>query len=87
MLGVPLGIVHLLNAAFVFGALFAGARGSWDDQSRAGVGAMCLVSVSLSVLGTAITLVPDVRRAMGLWWLAPPLALGLIAAVRGQTLG
>nr|WSX50441.1 hypothetical protein OG409_16685 [Streptomyces sp. NBC_00974] len=87
VLGVPLGFVHLLNFVAVCGALFAGPRGEWDDQGYEGVGAMCLVSVCLSVLGLLVTLVPSVRRTMGLWWFAPPLVLGLIAFVRGETLG
>ncbi|MFG2993642.1 hypothetical protein ACGFZK_30825 [Streptomyces sp. NPDC048257] len=86
VLGVPLGIIHLMNGIAVFGALFAGPRGEWDDQGYEGVSAMCLVSVALSVLGLLITLVPGVRRAMGPWWFAPPLVLGLIAFVRGATL-
>ncbi|MFI8279045.1 hypothetical protein ACIGBH_29985 [Streptomyces sp. NPDC085929] len=32
--------------------------------------------MSLSVLGLLITLIPSVRRAMGPWWLAPPVLLG-----------
>ncbi|GAA2650077.1 MULTISPECIES: hypothetical protein [Streptomyces] len=87
VLGVPLGIIHLLNALAVSGALFAGPRGEWDDQGYENVGALCLVSVSLSVLGLLITVVPSVRRAMGPWWLAPPLLLGLTAFLRGATLG
>ncbi|MGW6577173.1 hypothetical protein ACWGAN_34055 [Streptomyces sp. NPDC054945] len=87
VLGVPLGIIHLLNAAAVFGALFAGPQGEWDDQGYENVGALCLVSVSLSALGLLITAVPSVRRAMGPWWFAPPLLLGLVAFVRGATLG
>ncbi|WP_329381015.1 hypothetical protein OG625_16380 [Streptomyces sp. NBC_01351] len=87
VLGVPLTLVHLLNAVAVFAALFAGPQGEWDHQGYAGVAAMCLISMCLSVLGLLITLIPGVRRAMGLWWLAPPIVLGLIAYVRGETLG
>ncbi|MET9469365.1 hypothetical protein ABZY44_32140 [Streptomyces sp. NPDC006544] len=87
VLGVPLGLIHLLNLTAVCGALFAGPRGEWDDDGYAGVGAMCFVSVCLSVLGLLVTLLPSVRRAMGAWWFAPPLLLGLIALVRGETSG
>ncbi|WP_405439167.1 hypothetical protein OG373_17560 [Streptomyces avidinii] len=87
VLGVPLGIIHLLNAVAVTGALFAGPQAEWDHQGYEGVAAMCFVSVSLSVLGLLITVVPSVRRTMGLWWFAPPLLLGLTAYIRGATLG
>ncbi|MEW2418560.1 hypothetical protein AB0953_33435 [Streptomyces sp. NPDC046866] len=87
VLGVPLGLVHLLNAGAVFAALYAGPQGAWDHQGHAAVGAMCLVSMFLSALGLLITLIPGVRRAVGLWWLAPPVLLGLTAFLRGETLG
>ncbi len=87
VLGVPLGIIHLLNAVAVFAALYAGPQGEWDHQGYAGVSAMCLFSLCLSALGLLITLIPSVRRTMGLWWLAPPLVLGLIAYIRAETLG
>ncbi|MEU9146274.1 hypothetical protein [Streptomyces sp. NPDC048349] len=87
VLGVPLAVIHLLNAGAVAAAVFAGPRADWDHQGYENVGAMCFVSVSLSVLGLLITLIPSVRRTMGPWWLAPPLVLGLIAVIRGETLG
>ncbi|MFF4100890.1 hypothetical protein [Streptomyces sp. NPDC001903] len=87
VLGVPLGLIHLLNAIAVFAALYAGPQGEWDDQGYAGVGAMCLIAMSLSVLGLLITVIPAVRRTMGPWWLAPPLILGLTAFIRAETLG
>ncbi|MFE3578334.1 hypothetical protein [Streptomyces vinaceus] len=86
VLGIPLGLIHVLNAVAVFAALYAGPQGEWDDQGYAGVAAMCLISMSLSALGLLITLVPAVRRTMGLWWLAPPLILGLTAFIRAETL-
>lgn len=87
VLGVPLGIIHLLNAAAVFLAVFVGPQAEWDHQGYENTAAMCFVSVCLSVLGLLITLIPSVRRAMGPWWLAVPLVLGAIAYIRGETLG
>ncbi|MFC9296442.1 hypothetical protein ACFTWH_12375 [Streptomyces sp. NPDC057011] len=87
VLGVPLTLIHALNAGAVALAVFAGPQGEWDHQGYEGVSAMCLISLCLSVLGLALTLIPSVRRAMGLWWLAPPVILGLIAFIRGETLG
>ncbi|MBT2476746.1 hypothetical protein [Streptomyces sp. ISL-94] len=87
VLGVPLGFIHLLNAGAVYLAVFFGPQGEWDHQGYEGVDAMCFISMCLSVLSLLITLIPSVRRAMGLWWLAPPIVLGLIAYIRGETLG
>ncbi|MGW6877696.1 hypothetical protein [Streptomyces xanthophaeus] len=86
VLGVPLGLLHLLNAFAVCVAVFAGPQAAWDHQGYENVAAMCFLSVCLSVLGLGITLVPSVRRAMGPWWLLPPLVLAVIAVVRGETL-
>ncbi|MFD7558929.1 hypothetical protein ACFV9E_30900 [Streptomyces sp. NPDC059835] len=86
VLGVPLGIIHLLNAVAVVGALFAGPQGEWDHQGYEGVSAMCFVSLCLTALGLLITLIPPIRRAMGPRWLAPPVILGVIAWVRIATL-
>ncbi|MFE9840837.1 hypothetical protein [Streptomyces goshikiensis] len=86
MLGLPLGLVHLLNAVCVLAAVAAGPQGPWDDQGYAGVSAACFVSLCLSAIGGLITLIPSVRRAMGAWWLAPPLVLGVVAYVRMATL-
>lgn len=87
VLGVPLGLVHLLNAALVYLAVSAGPAGEWDTQGYGGTELACLLAIFLSVTGILITLIPPVRRAMGLWWLAPPFVLGVIAWVRIATLG
>ncbi|MBW5481234.1 hypothetical protein [Streptomyces bambusae] len=85
VLGVPLTLIHLLNAFFVYSAVAFSPQGDWDDQGYAGLGAVCLASVALSVLGVLITLIPSVRRAMGLWWFAPPVVLAVIAIIRVKT--
>ncbi|MFE2165067.1 hypothetical protein ACFXB3_08335 [Streptomyces sp. NPDC059447] len=85
VLGVPLTLIHLLNAFFVYSALRYGPEGEWDDHGYQGLGAMCFLSMCLSVLGILITLIPSVRRAMGLWWFLPPIVLGVIAYIRVTT--
>ncbi|MEU7555201.1 hypothetical protein AB0B01_23150 [Streptomyces sp. NPDC044571] len=87
VLGVPLGILHLLNAGTVFSAVLASPQGDWDDRGHERIDAMCFISLCLSVLGLLITLVPSIRRTMGPWWPALPLALGVIAYTRMATLG
>ncbi|MFG2712541.1 hypothetical protein ACGFX2_18595 [Streptomyces goshikiensis] len=86
MLGVPLGLVHLLNALFVLAAVAVGPQGPWDDRGYTRISAACFMSLCLSVIGVLITLIPSVRRAMGAWWFAPPLVLGVVAYVRMSTL-
>ncbi|MFF4005808.1 hypothetical protein [Streptomyces sp. NPDC001717] len=83
---MPLGLIHSLNAATVYVILRYPPQGAWDDQGYAGTATACLFSISLSVIGLLITLIPPVRRAMGPWWLAPPVILGVIAWVRIATL-
>ncbi|MFD8631378.1 MULTISPECIES: hypothetical protein [unclassified Streptomyces] len=84
--GIPLGLLHALNAATVYAIVSAGPAGEWDDAGYAGTAAGALLAIVLSVIGVLITLIPPVRRALGLWWLLPPVALGVIAWVRIATL-
>ncbi|NXY95984.1 hypothetical protein HYE82_16625 [Streptomyces sp. BR123] len=86
VLGVPLVIVHLLNAFCVFSAVAFDPQGEWDDRGYTRIAAACFLALCLSVLGLLITAVPSVRRAMGLWWFAPPLLLGVVAYARMATL-
>ncbi|MGW6980396.1 hypothetical protein ACWGE1_13245 [Streptomyces sp. NPDC054932] len=87
LLGIPLGLLHLLNAFLVYSAVRFGPAAEWDDQGYAGTTAMALFAILLSVTGILITFVPPVRRALGPWWFAPPVVLGVIAWVRIATLG
>ncbi|MFB6614728.1 hypothetical protein ACFCV9_11025 [Streptomyces sp. NPDC056367] len=84
--GVTLGLLHSLNAATVYLIVSAGPAGEWDDAGYAGTAAGALFAIVLSVIGVLITLIPPVRRSLGLWWLAPPVILGVIAWVRIATL-
>ncbi|MFI8503926.1 hypothetical protein ACIGFK_36290 [Streptomyces sp. NPDC085524] len=86
VLGVPLGLLHTLNAATVYAIVSAGPAGEWDDAGYAGTAAGALLAIVLSVIGVLITLIPPVRRALGLWWLLPPVILGVITWVRIATL-
>ncbi|MFC9296443.1 hypothetical protein ACFTWH_12380 [Streptomyces sp. NPDC057011] len=86
VLGLPLGVVHAVNAFLVYSALRYGPQAEWDDQGYAGTTAVCLLALALSVLGLLITLIPTFRRTLGMWWFAPPLVLGAIAWIRMATL-
>ncbi|WP_329120502.1 hypothetical protein [Streptomyces sp. NBC_01353] len=63
-------------------ALTIRPSGSWDDDARAGIVLSCVLAIAASAVALAITAVPSVRRVMGSWWLAPPLVLGGVAAIR-----
>ncbi|WP_329381010.1 hypothetical protein OG625_16365 [Streptomyces sp. NBC_01351] len=86
VLGVPLGLIHLLNTAVVYLAVSAGPAGEWDTQGYAGTELACLLVFFLSGASILITLIPPVRRTLGPWWFLPPVVLGVIAWVRIATL-
>ncbi|MFJ6781848.1 hypothetical protein [Streptomyces yangpuensis] len=85
--GLPLALVHALNAVLVHAAVFHGPQAAWDHQGYEGTAAAVFLALCLSLLGVVITSLPPVRRALGPWWFAPPLVLGVIAWVRIETLG
>jgi hypothetical protein len=41
-----------------------------------------VLTIAAASLAMLITLTPSARRALNRWWLAPPVVLGLVAAVR-----
>ncbi|MFH8625814.1 hypothetical protein ACH4A8_28665 [Streptomyces vietnamensis] len=82
VMAVPLVLLHAIAAWFVYTALTIRPAGSWDDEARAGIELSCVLAIAASGLALLITLLPSIRRAMGPWWLAPPLLLGAIAAAR-----
>ncbi|MFE7774060.1 hypothetical protein ACFU5O_09185 [Streptomyces sp. NPDC057445] len=85
VMGVPLVILHLLSAGLLLAAFVTRPGGDWDDGAYAGIAAACLTVFACSGLALAVTLVPSVRRTMGPWWLAPPVAMILLGALRMAT--
>ncbi|MEU5808162.1 MULTISPECIES: hypothetical protein [unclassified Streptomyces] len=85
-LGLPLGLVHALDAFLVQAAVRYGPQGVWDDRGYTRISAACFTVVCLSGLALLVTLIPPVRRTLGPWWLAPPALLGAIAWIRMATL-
>ncbi|RYJ30633.1 hypothetical protein CU044_0976 [Streptomyces sp. L-9-10] len=75
-------LLHLIAAGCCSMALAIRPSGTWDDDARAGIVLACALTLATSALALLITVAPSVRRAMGPWWLAPPLILGVVAAVR-----
>ncbi|MFJ6578789.1 hypothetical protein ACIQMY_22815 [Streptomyces sp. NPDC091368] len=82
VMAVPLVLLHTIAAWFVYTALTTRPAGSWDDEARAGIELSCALAIAASGLALLITLLPSIRRAMGPWWLAPPLLMGAIATSR-----
>ncbi|MFI8290534.1 hypothetical protein ACIGBL_15525 [Streptomyces sp. NPDC085614] len=82
VMAVPLVLLHTIAAWFVYMALTIRPAGSWDDEAQAGIELSCVLAIATSGLALLIALLPSVRRAMGPWWLAPPLMLGAAAATR-----
>ncbi|MFC9246869.1 hypothetical protein ACFT7S_23585 [Streptomyces sp. NPDC057136] len=82
VLGVPLVLLHLMAAAFCWTALTIRASGPWDDGALAGIELSCMLTIAIGAVALLITAAPSVRRAMGPWWFAPPVALIATAVVR-----
>ncbi|WP_265862468.1 hypothetical protein [Streptomyces sp. SKN60] len=83
VMGVPLVMLHVIAAAFLCVALAVQPGGPWDHDAYTGIAMACLTTVLTNALALAITVLPPtVRRAMGPWWLAPPLVMGAVALVR-----
>ncbi|MER5482068.1 hypothetical protein ABT024_02465 [Streptomyces sp. NPDC002812] len=82
VLAVPLALLYAIAGWFLYTALTIRPSGTWDDEAIAGIQLSCLLAIVASALGLLITLLPSIRPAMGRWWLAPPLVLGITAAVR-----
>jgi hypothetical protein len=82
VLGVPLVILYLIAGWFCWTALTIRPSGPWDDDARAGIVLSCVLTIAAASLAMLITLTPSARRALNRWWLAPPVVLGLVAAVR-----
>ncbi|MFC8274569.1 hypothetical protein ACFUJR_18985 [Streptomyces sp. NPDC057271] len=82
VMAVPLVLLHAIAAWFVYTALTIRPAGSWDDEAQAGIVLSCVLAIASSGLALLVTLLPSIRRAMGPWWLAPPLLLGAVAAAR-----
>ena len=85
VLAVPLVILHLLAAGSCYYALSIQPQAVWDADARDGIVSMCFVTIAISALALLLTFLPSVRRVMGAWWLAPPLILTVISAVRWGT--
>ncbi|QIP88379.1 hypothetical protein GLX30_05555 [Streptomyces sp. Tu 2975] len=81
-LGVPLVMLYLVAGWFCWTALTIRPSGPWDDDARAGIVLSCVLTIAAAGLALLITLTPSARRALARWWLAPPLVLGMVAAVR-----
>ncbi|MFF2407043.1 hypothetical protein [Streptomyces sp. NPDC058092] len=83
VMAVPLTLLYVIAAFCCYTALITRPSGSWDQDAYGAITLMCFLAIVVSGLGLLVTVVPPtVRRAMGPWWLAPPLMLSAIAVAR-----
>lgn len=83
VIAVPLTIIYAIAAFCCYTALITHPAGSWDQDAYGAITLMCFLTIAVSALGVLVILAPPtVRRAMGPWWLAPPLILSAIAVAR-----
>ncbi|MGV0095008.1 hypothetical protein [Streptomyces californicus] len=83
VMAVPLTLLYAAAALCCHAALITRPSGSWDTDAYGAIALMCFLALAACALGLLLTLAPPtVRRAMGRWWLAPPLVLGAIAAAK-----
>ncbi|MFE4450898.1 hypothetical protein [Streptomyces sp. NPDC056796] len=83
VMAVPLTILYAIAAFCCYTALITRPSGVWDQDAYGAISLMCGLAVAACVLGLLVTVgPPTVRRAMGPWWLAPPLLLNVIATAR-----
>jgi uncharacterized membrane protein HdeD (DUF308 family) len=83
VMAVPLTILYAIAAFCCYTALITRPSGSWDQNAYGAITLMCFLAIAVSALGLLVTIVPPtVRRAMGPWWLAPPLILSAISVAR-----
>ncbi|MCF6524844.1 hypothetical protein HOY81_17375 [Streptomyces sp. JJ36] len=69
-------------AGSCFYALATEPRGPWDEDALTGIEAMAFTTLALGVLPLALTALALRRRVLSPWWLAPPMALALLALAR-----
>ncbi|MCA1272546.1 hypothetical protein LCE32_21235 [Streptomyces sp. 7G] len=82
-MAVPLTILYALAAFCCYTALITSPSGSWDQEAYGAIALMSFLALALSALGLLVTVAPPtVRRAMGPWWLMPPLVISTVAAIR-----
>ncbi|MET8174348.1 hypothetical protein [Streptomyces clavifer] len=83
VMAVPLGILHLLAVGLCYSAWTIRPSGVWDKDVNGAITLLCFLTIAVSIIALVITLAPPtVRRAMGPWWLGPPLLLSVIATLR-----
>lgn len=83
VMAVPLTILYVTAAFCCYTALITRPSGSWDQEAYGAITLMCSLAIAVSTLGLLLTVAPPtVRRAMGPWWLTPPLILSGIAVAR-----
>ncbi|MFJ1748707.1 hypothetical protein ACIOJD_21015 [Streptomyces sp. NPDC088116] len=83
VMAVPLVILHTIAAGCCYSALITRPSGPWDQDAYGAITLSCFLAIAVSATALLITVAPvSIRRAMGPWWLVPPLLFTAVAAVR-----
>ncbi|MET9804239.1 hypothetical protein [Streptomyces sp. NPDC006368] len=85
VLAVPLVILHVLSAGCCYYALATRPGNAVDTAAVDAIVLLSVMTILLSACALAITLTPSARRSLGSWWLVPPAAMILLAALRWAT--
>ncbi|MFB7273254.1 hypothetical protein [Streptomyces sp. NPDC056244] len=82
-MAVPLVLLYTVAAGCCYYAMTIRPSGTWDKNAYAATSLLCFLTIAASTLALLLTVAPaSVRRAMGRWWLVPPLVLIAVATVR-----
>ncbi|MEU8139004.1 hypothetical protein [Streptodolium elevatio] len=87
IVGVPAALLQLFAAACLYTAFAVRPAGPWDDGAYASIGAACVCTIAASALSAVIVAWPGHRRLPTAWWLVPPLAMSVTAAVLAAASG
>jgi hypothetical protein len=87
ILAVPVVLLTLASAFFLWLAIITRPDGDWDQAAYGGIELACgLAVVSAGAVG-ALWLAPSVRRVMRWPWTVPAVMLGVAAVVRWVSSG
>ncbi|MEV5342571.1 hypothetical protein AB0K93_29405 [Streptomyces sp. NPDC052676] len=87
ILAVPVVLLTLAAAFFLWLAITTRPDGDWDQAAYGGIELACALAVVSAGAVGALWLAPSVRRVMRWPWAVPAVVLGVAAAVRWMSSG
>jgi hypothetical protein len=79
---VLLLLAHLVTAWLAYAALVTQPQGTWDESTLTGIEAACAMVVAAGAATLLLSVLPLRRKALGPWWLAPPVVFLTLGAAR-----